>query len=222
MTTIRRETVAEQTTAAIRKRILDGELRPGDAVTEEAVAAELGISRSTVRQALNTLMLEGLLTRHPTKRILEVTILGADEVSDIYRARRFLELGGVEAAREKAPDGLDGVRDAVAQLREAAHGGDVESFIQADFRCHAELVELIGSRHLSAAHAALMTKLRLAIHHVTVSEQDNELSLKVHEEFVNLLTSGQFDQARLNLAERLRDAETNLKRTVAQSSIETR
>ena len=70
MTIIHRETVADKSVAALRDRIIAGELRPGTAVTEEAIAEELGVSRATVRQALNTLMLEGLLTRHPTTRVL--------------------------------------------------------------------------------------------------------------------------------------------------------
>ena len=89
-----RETVADRTVSLLRQQILDGELRPGDSVTEEAMVAELGVSRPTVRQALNTLHVSGLLTRHPSTRVLEVTTVTHEDIVEIYRARRFLELAG--------------------------------------------------------------------------------------------------------------------------------
>ena len=105
-----RETVADRTVSLLRQQILDGELRPGDSVTEEAMVAELGVSRPTVRQALNTLHVSGLLTRHPSTRVLEVTTVTHEDIVEIYRARRFLELAGSDAAADTPPEGLAGSR----------------------------------------------------------------------------------------------------------------
>lgn len=55
-----------------------------------------------------------------------------------------------------------------------------------------------------------MSKLRLAITHVTVEEQENELSLAQHKEFCALLASGSIAAARANLATRLDAAEQAL------------
>lgn len=207
MSKIRRETVADRSVAFLRQRILDGELRPGSAVTEEAVARELGISRATMRQALNTLKIEGLLTRHPTTRVLEVTTLSRSDIVDVYRARRFLELGGVEAAAHAAPESLLAVKEAVSEMEQAVEVGDVVAFVQADYRCHAEVVGLLGSRYLSETHAQLMAKLRLVITQVTTAEQDNEEVLARHQEFCGFLVAGQVEKARANLAMRLDEAE---------------
>lgn len=156
MTKIGRETVTDKVATVLRDRILHGDLRPGTAVTEEAIGEELGVSRSTVRQALNTLLLEGLLIRHPTTRVLQVTELSelsGDNVWDIHRARRFLELGGVDAAADAPPEALARIREAVQELERSVVENDVNGFVAADFRCHAEVVALLGSQHLSAAHA---------------------------------------------------------------------
>jgi len=211
VTKIQRETVAEKSATELRERILQGELRPGTQITEEAIAENLGVSRSTVRQVLNTLLLEDLLTRHPTTRVLQVTELSNNDLADIYRARRFLELGGVDAAAHASPEALAPVVRAVHQLEQAAANHDVAGFVQADFRCHAAVVALLGSQHLSTAHAQLMSKLRLTITHVTAHEEDNDQALAEHQEFCALLTSGAISDARANLAARLDHAEQALR-----------
>jgi len=207
MTRIQRETVADKSAAVLRDRILSGTLRPGTAVTEDAVADDLGVSRATVRQALNTLMLEGLLTRHPTTRVLQVTELSDEDVCDIYHARRFLELGGVDAAAHAPPEALARLADAVQELEKAVANNDALAFVKADYRCHAEIVAFLGSAHLSAAHAQLMSKLRLAITQVNVHKKGNEDDLAVHKEFLDLLTVGDTKRARKNLAKRFDVAE---------------
>jgi DNA-binding GntR family transcriptional regulator len=207
LTKIRRQTVADDSVVVLRNRILDGELRPGCAVTEEAMAKELGVSRATMRQALNTLMLEGLLTRHATTRVLQVTTLSHSDLADIYRARRFLELGGVDAAATKSAEDLLPLKEAVHDMERAVDDGDLPAFVNADYRCHAEIVALLDSRYLSEAHALLMSKLRLAITQVTTDEQDNDEVLARHQQFRDYVLSGQIDEARANLVARLDEAE---------------
>lgn len=94
---IRRETVAEQCVQLLRRQILEWRLVPGEVVTEESIARDMGVSRPTVREVLNTLIVEGLLTRNPTTRSLCVTRLDCAEISEIYRVRRLLEAAGVRA-----------------------------------------------------------------------------------------------------------------------------
>ncbi|MEP7194777.1 MAG: GntR family transcriptional regulator [Actinomycetota bacterium] len=195
------------TTAELRQSILRNKLRPGVPVTEDAMAAEIGVSRSTMRQALNTLLLEGLLTRHPTTRVLAVTTLSQDDVRDIYRARRFLELGGVDAAAGAAPEALDPLRAAAHDLKVAVGAGDVRGFVDADFRCHAETVAFLGSRHLTETHRLLMSKLRLVFTQFSDDERDKSRSLVLHEEFTDLMVRGRIAEARANLASRLDNAE---------------
>jgi len=62
----------------------------------------------------------------------------------------------------------------VEDLEKAVIDNDIAAFVQADFRCHATVVALLGSHHLSTTHTHLMAKLRLAIIQETASEQDRE------------------------------------------------
>lgn len=212
MTKIVRETVADRTVAMLRDRILSGELRPGDHVTEEAVAAELGVSRPTLRQALKALELSGLLTRDASTRVLAVTTLTREDIVEIYRARRFLELAGVDAAASVGREGLVAIQEAVQEMEKSVQDHDVEGFVQADYRGHVEVVALLGSRYLSKTHAELMAKLRLAISQVTAEEEDAETGLVLarHREFCDLLMAGRIAEARDNLERRLFEAEESI------------
>ena len=133
---------------------------PGARITAGAMAQKLGISRATVRQALNTLVIEGLLVRNPATRVLEVTSLDAQDISEIYRARRVLEPAGVEASRTATSDELELLKRAVDGMREAVQNDDVLGFVQADSLCHARTVGFLRSQILSQTHEALMTRLR--------------------------------------------------------------
>lgn len=210
MNKIQRTTTAELSTTALRQQILNADIAPGTRITEDAMAQELGISRATVRQALNTLVNEGLLVRNPATRVLEVTSLDAEDIADIYQARRVLELAGTEASQHASTEELHRLQYAVDEMRKAVENDDLFSFVQADSLCHAYTVGFLRSRILSQTHETLMTRLRLVITQREADERITAQRLTQHEEFCRLVLDGQVDQAKANLAERLNAAEQNL------------
>lgn len=131
-----------------------------------------------------------------------MTKLSAEDVRGIDRARRFLELGAVDAAAHASPQQLAQINEAVEDLEKAVANADVLGFVHADLRCHAALVELLGSKHLSTAHSDLMAKLRLVITQATTIDEF-EAALALHKKFTKLLMAGKLAEARENLATRL-------------------
>ena len=77
------ETCSLQAIAYIKQCLLDGKLSPGDPIKEVSIATELGISRGPVREALQTLLQEGLVTGLPQKA-KHIRRLSAQEVVDSY------------------------------------------------------------------------------------------------------------------------------------------
>ncbi len=208
MTKIIRETVADMALAALRADILERRLTPGDALREEAVAKDLGISRPTVREVFKTLLAEGLLSRNGSTRVLEVTHLDAEDVREIYHARRFLELSGVEAARNASPEALAELRAAMRAMGAAVDADDPLRLVDADTRCHEVIVGLLQSRYLSQLHTMIMTRLRLAMSRVEQDAgRDNRAVYEAHLLFCEQLLAGDIDAAKRNLEERLRAAE---------------
>jgi DNA-binding GntR family transcriptional regulator len=62
---IRRVPTSEQVSEHVRRLIFDGELRPGDRIPQDAIAAELGVSRIPVREALIEMARDGLVVNEP-------------------------------------------------------------------------------------------------------------------------------------------------------------
>lgn len=211
MSTIHRQTAAELGAAALRAQILDSELPPGTRITEDAMAKDLGISRATMRQALNTLLVEGLLVRHPTTRILQVTTISREDVIDIYQARRVLEVAGVEATATISDEGLLPLKDALQQMEAAVAVGDASEMVRADSLCHSRTVGFLGSHHLVDAHTDLMRKLALVMTRVEAEDsRDSRGVLAVHQEFCDLILARKTGQAKRNLLQRLDDAENDI------------
>ncbi|MGE5226291.1 MAG: GntR family transcriptional regulator [Planctomycetaceae bacterium] len=95
----RPKTTQEQVLEELRGRILTGAIRPGDPIRPDQLAAELGVSRVPVREALKILEGEGQV-RYRAHHGYVLTELDLGDLREIYRARQLLE---DEAARAALP-----------------------------------------------------------------------------------------------------------------------
>src|SRR5829696_252732 len=84
------EPLANVVAGRLRKAILEGRLKPGERIRQETLAAEMGTSRIPVREALNRLQNEGLvtLTSHVGARVAQLRL---SELDEIYQIRERLE-----------------------------------------------------------------------------------------------------------------------------------
>ena len=85
-----RTTTVDLVAAALRKRILERELAPGEVVRQELLADDLGVSRAPIREAITRLTTEGLLTNVPHKGAY-VTELSIAEIREAFEIRLRLE-----------------------------------------------------------------------------------------------------------------------------------
>lgn len=161
-----RTRLAEHVHAHLAERILSLELSPGTALTEQALAAAYDVSRNTVREALRLLEADGLV-RHHRHRGAAVAEPTAEDVDDLFAARRAVELAAAEsAARAAVRTGggtLAELDDALAAMDGAAADGDGRAAVDADMAFHRGLVTLAGSPRLDRFYASLQSELRLAL-----------------------------------------------------------
>ena len=97
----------------MRAAIVENRYAPGERLVEQRVAAELGLSRTPVREALRRLEAEGLVVSERNRGAM-VRPLSPTEIADLYELRIRLESYAAELAAERA------TIDDVATLREAA------------------------------------------------------------------------------------------------------
>lgn len=123
--------VADATEGAylkIRRRILVGDLAPGSAVSQVRLAAELGISRTPLREAIRQLVTEGLLTSDFNRQV-RVTELDLNDFDEIYAMRMSLEPLAVAASVPTVTDAdLAALAGAFDGMSAAIEAEDDESF----------------------------------------------------------------------------------------------
>lgn len=95
-----RQTVSDATTEQLRRMIISGELADGTPLRQDALAADFGVSRIPIREALSRLEGEGLVASFPHRGYV-VTALSRDEIIELFELRALLEPELVRAAIPK-------------------------------------------------------------------------------------------------------------------------
>jgi DNA-binding GntR family transcriptional regulator len=131
-----RPNIASSVADAIRDRIVSGALKPGQRINEVALAVELGVSRTPLREALSGLASEGAVRVVPRSGSY-VAEISADEVEQLYPIRALLDPVALELAGVPAADRLRDLRALNGRMRQAR---DPKRAIELDDRFHAELL----------------------------------------------------------------------------------
>jgi GntR family transcriptional regulator, rspAB operon transcriptional repressor len=133
----------------LRRRILNNELAAGERLIEASLAAEFGVSRTTLRAALMELKNDRLVEFLP-RRGCSVARMSRAEVEDACFARYLLESGA--ACEDRAVIDEDLVVSLDKELdvmTEAAAAGDLAAIVESDTRLHGLLVETGGRARLA-------------------------------------------------------------------------
>jgi DNA-binding GntR family transcriptional regulator len=118
-------TMSGQITARIREKILTGVYPPGSALLQDVIAAEFGVSKIPVREALVQLRAEGLVDVF-AHRGFQVRPLSSGEVDEVFRLRAQIEPQAVaEGVRRAQPEDLDAARLAFGNLNDALAAGEL-------------------------------------------------------------------------------------------------
>ncbi|MEV5608550.1 GntR family transcriptional regulator [Streptomyces sp. NPDC052225] len=151
---------SERVTRALRDQIIDGTRGPGSKLVEREIAAELGVSRLPVRDALQRLAGEGLVTPRPRTWAV-VREFTPSDIADLSEVRSALELLGFRlAAQRRTRAGLARLRaDLDAELAAAA-AGDGPAARRAAANFHETVTDLADNELLSELDATLRSRMR--------------------------------------------------------------
>ena len=192
--TIDRDSTVDRCHAALLEGILSGRWEAGARLRQEQLAAELGISRTPLREALRRLASEGLVEILP-QRGARVAALGRGLVIDSYYARLAIETEAARiAARRATETDLGAMRDAVDELdREISTARAFE--LNRGFHlalvagAHNEYLNRF-TRHLWASRLAMP-----AYHRQTIGWADAPFQNDQHRAIVGAVADGDGEQA---------------------------
>ncbi len=144
----------------LRERAINYQLRPSERINELQLAQELEVSRTPIREALNRLISEGMITFVPNRGFYR-TPLDIKEICNIFEARRAIEVAAVRLACARGSDAaIAGLGRAWADA-EARYGAlPPDEMARRDEAFHETLVALSGNEEMVSLLRGLNARIR--------------------------------------------------------------
>lgn len=177
----------------IKTAILEGRYAPGVRLTENDLAADLGVSRTPIREAVRQLQSEMLLTVIPQVG-LAVPITTMIDLAEIFEVRWLIEGHAARLAAQRITQGeLMALAAAQTRINEAAKANDTAAVARWNAQFHEQVLQAAHNRRLIIASGSLSDALRLAIGRIQSYGVDRMFA--EHEQILEALKNGDPDAA---------------------------
>jgi DNA-binding GntR family transcriptional regulator len=215
---LRRQTVVESATEELRRRILAGEFRENDALRQDALAEEFGISRIPVREAFRQLAAEGLVTIHAHRGAV-VSALSPGEIAELFDLRALLEPDLIRRAVPRMGEAeLAEAAGILADYSAAIDRADLNAWGELNTEYHLALYRPAGRVQTLALVRTLLantdryTRLQLALGGGT------ERAKAEHAELLEICRRGAAEEAGRFTRRHVLEVKRDLLRLIAASS----
>lgn len=221
---LKREPATSMIASRLTDAIMDGTLPPGGQLAEAELAAQLGVSRGPLREAMQRLVQQGIARSVPHRGVFVMT-LDENDVRDIYLARTAIESAACRLVLQHHPqrtaDRLAAVHRVMAA---AADNGDLAALSAADMQLHQVLVEESGSVRLKRMAETLFVETRMCMTALADKYPTPVEMVEEHASIIQALRAGDEERLYFLLDEHMQDAVrrltgygqvTNLSGTVA-------
>ena len=173
----------------LRRKILSGELPPGQRLREIALSEELGMSRTPIREAFQTLAAEGLVDLLPNRSVI-VSVPDKSEAADVFIVLGALEgLAGQLACRRMTADQIDILGELQEDLAAHFETRDRLSYLEANRLIHEHIVESAASPSLTLAWKLLLPRAERARHVTTLDHARWAEAYEEHREIYNAIAA---------------------------------
>ncbi|MEL7202794.1 MAG: FCD domain-containing protein [Pseudomonadota bacterium] len=212
--------VFRQVALALQKKILSGELEPGQRLpAETALANENSIHRSTVREAIRSLEQQGLLFREEGKRKLFVSRPDTQELSrrlvtplvmngvtfeEVWEAIRALDPVAAEAAsKRRSADSIRALEDNIAQTRDEMNNPD--ALVKLDIEFHELIAMAANNRVIQALRLPISDLFYPSFQAVMNNLDAADRMLTAHEKILQAIKWGDAEEAKEWMIKHLND-----------------
>ncbi|MHB1132889.1 MAG: GntR family transcriptional regulator [Chloroflexota bacterium] len=144
----RQRSLSDTVYATLKSAILENTLAAGSRLTEAALAEQLGVSNTPVREAIARLEREGLLRSLPRKGAVVATVTAAD-VREVLEVRALLEAHAIRhAMARRTPELERALAGVVARCESLVAAGEQHAFSQSDMQFHRLFVQAAANSRL--------------------------------------------------------------------------
>ncbi len=202
------ESLAKMARDALLDSILSGHLKLDEVYNEMALAKDLGISRTPVREALLELSVQGLVRFIPRKGVV-INRFTETDVAEIFELRKALETAIVErVARNDPPVNMAVIERTLTDQRTAFEKRDYRAFLDADRAFHIEFCRLTQNRRMQAILENLRNMIHLMGTQALQLEGRGETVLAEHEAIIEAARQKDPEAARNAMLHHLDNSES--------------
>lgn len=194
-TKLQASSLRDQALRVLRGRIISGAMRPGELYALGAVAAQLGVSVTPVREAVLELARERLveLARNRGFRVREMTERDLDEIVEF---RRIIEVPAVRMIAERKLLTDTGALHELARATEKyAADGDWVAFLESDRDFHLGILAYLGNERLLQVVRSLRDQSRLYGLDRVAGTESLRQSTQEHDALLAAVAAGRADEA---------------------------
>ena len=174
----------------IEQMILGGSLEPGTRVNEQQLAAQLGVSRGPVREALRGLERAGLLTAVANLGMF-VRKVGIEEAIELYDVRGLLFGFACSRVAEKLrAEQADQLTRLIEQMDETAERKDLSAYYQLNLRFHDAIVSYAGNARVAQMYRAAVQEGHLLRQRALQPPESMHESNQEHKAIFEALRAG--------------------------------
>ena len=181
---VRARSLAEQVADSIVDGIASGALEPGQRIVELELARELKVSRVPVREAIRTLMAQGILESSPHRgtRIVELDEARIDRICEVRAALEKLAVRDAAKAYLAHPDGLKRLDAIIDQMEGAVRQNDRFGVNKCDIAFHREICAASRNEIVRTLWEALARHISIIFGREILSERNLGLVVDQHRE----------------------------------------
>ena len=198
-------TLREKVYDQLRELIIYGDLKPGEYLTERALAEKMQVSRTPIRSAIERIEADGLVSYTPNRGMI-IAEVSINKVVDFFELRSIIESHVVRklASRSKSSEDFKWLQDNLESQKVFVEQKDYISFTKADSEFHRKLVQTYGNGEMIQIMEKLQDRLfQLALN---VLKKDNEricASYEDHRSILNYIMEGNGEEAAQKIVQHL-------------------
>lgn len=211
-----RPALQEEIVARIRQMIDDGALLPGARIPERQLCAQLGVSRTPLREAFRVLAADGILELAP-RRGATVRKLEPDDVNHMFEVVEVLEaLAGELACQVLSEEELAAIESLHERMMAAYARRDRRRFFTINQEIHERIVAGSGNPVLARVYAGLSGQTRRIRYMPRITEEQWRVAAKEHAEIMKALKARDAEGLGRTLRKHLRTKRERVKGLLAR------
>ena len=195
----------------LRKKIIIGELEPGQKINEIELSKSLNISRSPLREALRTLENERLVIYTPRKGN-SVSNISLEDLSEIYQLREMIECFAIDLLEEKSIQTYENLNLCIDRMTglevplQSASPEEKLNYVETLAEFHLEMVKVAGNKRLFDSYVTIHSNINRYVFLYVFTQGVFEHRVDDHIEILKYLKEKKYKEARKAVKDHIRHA----------------